>query len=469
MTAASAEAITVRDYRDIPGPRGLPFLGVAKQLLDDPFPMLERATVDYGGIVRIRMPGQRAFLLSDPELVKFAFVETERVITKPPSLIDRVHLALGTGLVTSTGDTWKRNRRIVNPVFTRDRLMGLEPLVHQAAQNTIDRWRDLTVIDIREEIGRALLELVIHGLFAASEEAMAHFDEIAGSLLTLFKFVARQFVAAIPYDLYLPTPLRIRSQRQRRVIDRIIAEMVARRRERGEKHDDILGLLMDATDPETGESLSLAEIADEVRTMFLAGYETTASALAFAFHLLSKHPMVRRKLEEELDRVLGGRLPTMSDLSDLPYTMQVFHETMRLYPPAWIIGREPVEDIELGGYHIPKGSLLFVSPWATHRSPHNWESPLSFDPDRFAPERRGSYHKFAYIPFGGGARKCVGTNLAMLEGPMLLASLAQRYRLDEIPGERLRIRGGLTLDIESGTRVMVTARQPKLAGQSTGG
>ncbi len=464
MTTASAEAVTARHHREIGGPRGLPFLGVAMQLLDDPFTLIEKATIEYGGIVRLRIPGQRAFLLSDPDLVKFAFVETERAITKPPPLIHRVDLALGKGLVTSTGDLWRRNRRIVNPVFTRERLAALEPLIHQTAQATIDRWRDLTVLDVREEMGRALLELVIHGLFSASAEVLEQFDAVARSLLTLFKFVARQFVSAIPYDLYLPTPLRVRSEIRRRHIDRVIGEMVARRRESGEDHDDILGLLMSATDPETGASLTLPEIADEVRTMFLAGYETTASALVFAFHMLSRHPLVRRRLEAELDEVLGGRLPGIEDLPNLPYTLQVFHETMRLYPPAWLIGREPVEDVELGGYLIPKGSLLFVSPWATHRSPRNWDAPLSFDPDRFAPEKRGTYHRFAYIPFGGGSRKCVGTNLAMLEGPLLLAALAQHYRLDAIPGEQLVIRGGLTLDIESGTRVSVTPRRPQIEG-----
>lgn len=465
-TAASAEAepevLTARDHHAVPGPRGVPLLGVARQLLVNPFQLIERCTVEYGGIVRMPMPGQKAFLLSDPELVKFALLETERSVIKPPPLIKRVDLALGMGLVTSSGETWRRNRRIVNPVFGKDRLRGLDPLVQRVAQETIDRWRGQRIVDVKVEMGRALLDVVIRGLFAASAEAMQRFDEIADSLLTLFRFVARQFVAAVPYDLYLPTPLRVRAEVHRRRIDRIIGEMVEARRRSGEEHDDMLGLLMSAVDEETGARLTLPEIADEVRTMFLAGYETTASALVFAFHLLSKHAHVRRRLEEELDAVLGGRLPSMDDVPNLPYTVQVFHETLRLYPPAWLIGRTLPEATELGGYLLPKDALLFVSPWATHRSPANWPAPLSFDPDRFAPENRGRVHRFAYIPFGGGSRKCVGTNLAMLEGPMLLAALAQHFRLDEVPGERLVVRGGLTLDVEGGTRAYVTPRQPTL-------
>ncbi len=459
---------TPRPYTEVPGPKGRPFLGVARELLDDPFTLVEQVTVEYGGIVRMPMPGQTAFLLSDPDLVQFAFVQTERAVIKPPALIQRVDMVLGTGLVTSVGETWKRNRRIVNPMFTRERLHGLGPLIETVLAETVERWQGRTMIDVRQEMGHALLDLVIRGLFAESQEAMARFDDIADSLLELFRFVARQFVSAIPYDLYLPTPSRLRARARRKRIDGIIADMVHKRRASGQQHGDILGLLMEARDPDTGEGLSLDEIADEVRTLFLAGYETTATALAFSLQLLAEHHVERERLEAEVDRVLGGRPPTLDDLPALTYTTQVFHEAMRLYPPAWLIGRELPEETEMGGYLLPKGALLFVSPWATHRSPANWEAPLAFDPDRFSPERRGDYHRFAYVPFGGGARKCVGTNLAMMEGVLILAGLVQRYRLEKVPGERLRMRGGLTLDLLAGFRMYVTPRQPALPRSVTG-
>lgn len=460
--AAQAETMAAADPRAVPGPRGLPVLGVARELLVDPFNLIERCTVEYGGMVRLALPGRSAYLLSDPELVKYALLETERAVRKPPSMIKRVHLALGLGLVTSEGELWRRNRRIANPVFTKERLRAMAPQVRQAAQETVDRWRGRTVIDLKEEFSRTLLELVIRGLFDAT--SIDRFDEIAASLLELLRFTVKMFVSAMPPHMYFPTPTRIRAEYHRRRFDRIVAEMIGARRAAGVQHEDVLAFFMDAVDEHTGERLTTEEIADEVRTMFLAGYETTATALVFACRLVSEHPLVRERLEAELDAVLGGRMPGIDDLHKLPYTVQVFHEALRLYPPAWLIGREMAETAEVGGYLLPKGTLMFVSPWATHRSPHNWESPLSFDPDRFAPENRDRYHKFAFIPFGGGSRKCIGTNLAMLEGPLLLAAVAQHYRLEMLPGERLVMHGGVTLNVESGTRMSVRPRQRGLPG-----
>lgn len=450
--------MTALDARSIPGPRGLPVLGVARDLLVRPFDLIEEVVAEYGGMVRLPLPLRSAILLSDPELVRFALLETERAVRKPPSMIKRIHLALGMGLVTSQGDLWRRNRRIANPVFTRDRLQALVPLVTAVADKTIERWRTLDEVDLKTEMSRAMLELVIDGLFDSA--SMNHFDEVAASLLELLRFTVKMFVSALPPHMYFPTPTRLRAEYHRRRFDRIVAEMIADRRAEGRQHEDVLAFFMDAVDETTGEALSIEEIADEVRTMFLAGYETTATALVFAFRLISEHPEARTKLEEELDEVLGGRTPTLDDLSDLPYTMQVFHEALRLYPPAWLIGREMAETAEVGGYVLPAGTLMFVSPWAAHRSPHNWDEPRAFRPERFAAENRDSYHKFAFVPFGGGSRKCIGTNLAMLEGPLLLASLAQKFRLESLPGEQLVLRGGVTLSVEGGTRMRVEPRSP---------
>lgn len=454
MTTESTAA--PRPYHDVPGPRGLPLIGVARDLLRDPFTLFEEITAAHGGLVRLPIPGQKTFLLSDPELIKFALLDNTGVVTKPVPLLERVDIALGKGLVTSVGETWRRNRRIINPVFARDRIQRLEPTIQAAARDTVDRWRGAAEIDLRSEMARTMLELVLEGLFSGSPLATSKFDQIAESLMVLLRFVTRLFMAAIPYDLYLPTPVRLRALWHRRRIDRIIDEMIEHRAEGGEA--DILSQLVDARDPETGAALSRSEVLDEARTAFLAGYETTATALFFAFLLLSRHPAAREEMEAELDRVLGGRMPTVADLAELPYTMQVFHETLRLYPSAWVIGRALAKPATLGGYRLPAGAQLHVSPWATHRSARNWPDPLRFDPSRFAPENRGAIHKFAYIPFGGGARKCIGTHLALLEGPMLLAGIAQHFRVDEEPGQTLRLGGGVAIDVLAGTRFRVTPR-----------
>lgn len=461
-TQLHLDAVSTPDYHAVPGPRGLPFLGVALRLLSDPFTLIERATLDHGGIARLRIPLRPGFLLSSPDLVQFALVETERAVRKPPAIIKRVYPALGRGLVTSEGALWKRNRRLVNPLFSKARLSGLEPAIRGAAIDTIERWSNRRVVDIKHEMGRTMLDVVLKGLFWAAPVAVERFEQLTVSLQELMKYAARVFVSAIPFDTYLPTVARLRVEYHRRRVDTIIQEMVDARRAEGVEHDDLLGMLMRATDDETGVRLTDEELADEVRTAFLAGYETTATALLFAFTMISQHPHVRAKLEDELDTVLGGRLPTMDDVKSLSYTMKVFHETLRLYPPAWMIMRELPEETEVGGYRLPKGALLFVSPWATHRNPEAWPSPLTFDPERFSPENRRNIHRFAFVPFGGGVRKCVGTNLALMEGPMLLAALAQRFRLDQLPGERLDVRGGLTLSVESGTRMSVTPRRRAL-------
>jgi len=438
----------------------MPVLGVARELLSDPFTLFDRVTIEHGGLVRLPIPGQRAFLISDPDLVRYALLDNTGTVTKPLPLLKRVDIALGKGLVTSVGETWRRNRRIINPVFTKERVAALEPMVQRSAGDTIDRWRTADEVDLRGEMAHTMLDLVIKGLFSSSPLALSKFDALAESFTGLMRFVTRLFMAAIPYDMYLPTPLHIRSVRHRKRVDGIFAEMIAHRRRTGEAHGDILGQLIEATDPETGERLTEPEIFDEIRTAFLAGYETTATALFFAFYCLSGAPEHRRTLEAELDRVLGGRMPTIADLRDLPFTMQVFHETLRLYPSAWVIGRALAREAELGGYRLPAGSQLYVSPWATQRSPRNWDDPLAFDPGRFSAEKRGGYHKFAYIPFGGGARKCIGTHLALMEGPLLLAAIAQHYRVDMLPGQALTLGGGVAIDIISGTRARVARREP---------
>jgi cytochrome P450 len=212
---------------------------------------------------------------------------------------------------------------------------------------------------------------------------------------------------------------------------------------------------MDARDQDTGEQMTDAQFRDEVMTIFLAGHETTASALSWTWYLLSIHPDVRARMHEELDRVLAGRPPTIEDLSQLAYTKQVVQEALRLYPPAWVVGRCPTEDDRIGGYFIPAGSLVFTCPWVTHRHPDFWEGPEGFDPERFAPQRVAERPRFAYFPFGGGPRQCIGNTFALVEAQLVLATVAQRWRLDLVPGTRvqpealitLRPRGGLPMTL----------------------
>ncbi len=434
----------------------LPLLGDYVALRRDPLALVHRAVRECGPITRLALGHLTAHVVVAPELVRQVLQEKHKNYAKQSVGYRKLRAFLGNGLLTSEGAFWLRQRRIMQPAFHRARINALAGDMAAAAERCAERWEPLaraqTPIDVSSEMMRTTLEIVGTTLFGT--DVRNDSQAVGRAMTTLLEEFQRRI--RLPFELprSWPTPGNRRLDEATRVVDGVVSRAIDQRRSNpagAEQRHDLLTLLLEARDEETGEGMSPAQLRDEVATLFAAGHETTANALSWAFVLLSQHPAVARALRAELARVLAGRTPTADDYAALPYTRAVVQETLRLYPPAWLMGRLAVEDDTLGGFHIPAGSLVFVSPWATHRVPALWPNPEGFDPERFLGDAAESRPPFAYFPFGGGPRVCIGNHFAMLESVLVLATLAQRFQVDLRPGVRaepeamvtLRPRGGL--------------------------
>ena len=404
----------------------------------------------YGDVVRLRFGLMTAHVISDPELVRQVLQERHRIYQKTTRGVYKLRLVLGLGLLTSDGDYWLRHRRIAQPAFHRRRIAGFADCMVGAAAEEMGRWTPDERFDLHASMMRLTLRVVADTLLGADIAARVA-EEVAAAVDTLVADTHRRINSIVDLPLHVPTFRNLRFTRAVGRLDEIVLELVRERRRNPQPTDDLLSMLLEARDEETGESMDDAQLRDEVMTIFLAGHETTANALTWSLYLLSLHPDVRRRLEQEVDRVLEGRAPGHADFALLPYTKQVIQEAMRLYPPAWMTARTPTQDDELGGFFIPKESLVFVCPWVVHRHPDHWQHPEGFDPDRFAERCSAGRHRYAYFPFGGGPRVCIGQGFAMLEAVLILAAITQRWRLNLYPGFEavpdplitLRPRGGV--------------------------
>jgi cytochrome P450 len=415
-----------------PGPRrGFPLAALAA-FRRDPLAFLERVHREHGDVAAWRFGRRRVYLLAHPELVRDVLVTRHRNFIKSRAL-QRARVILGHGLLTSEGDFHLRQRRLAQPAFHRERIAALGEQMVGFAGQTADAWRAGVEMDLPREMNRLTLAIAGKTLFGADVQAEA--DEIGSALtdaLEAFKRLTNPLGPLLD-KLPLPTTLRVRRASER--LDATIYRMIAARRASGEDRGDLMSMLLAARDEEgDGGGMTDLQLRDEVLTLFLAGHETTATALSWTWHLLAQHPEVEAKLHAELSAALAGRGPAASDLPRLAYTRAVLAESMRLYPPAWTIGREPKEEFEAGGYRIRAGTVVLVSPWLMHRDPRWWPDPLCFDPDRWTPEREAEQPRFAYFPFGGGPRKCIGEGFAWTEGILVLATLAQRWKLRHAPG-----------------------------------
>jgi cytochrome P450 len=348
-------------------------------------------------------------------------------------------LILGNGLFTSDGDFWRRQRRLAQPAFHRRRVAAFGDLMTDATLAMLERWRPSMAqrqpLDVATEFMHLTLEVATRALFSTSVERDV--DAIGHAITTLLNEVTFRFTFPFYPPLKVPTPRNRRFLAARATLDDVIYGIIAERRRRPGEHDDLLALLMEARDEETGEGMSDKQLRDEVITLFVAGHETTANALTWASYLLSTHVAVARKLYAEVDEGLQGRIPTAADLPNLPYTRMVVDETLRLYPPAWITNRRAIQADTICGYRIPADAIVSISPYVTHRDPTLWDNPESFDPERFAPECAAVRPHYAYFPFGGGPRQCIGKGFALMEATLVLALLAQHYELHLVPGRRV--------------------------------
>jgi cytochrome P450 len=446
--------VSVSRSLDAPGPPRPYPLANWLALQRNPLEFLEKVA-GYGDVARFRLGPVFVYLVNDPELIRSVLVTHADAYHKGRAL-ERARRLLGQGLLTSEGALHLRQRRLMQPAFHRERIAGYGETMVRYAGRAADRWKAGETIDVHKEMVALTLAIVGKTLFDADVEEEA--DEIGKALTEALELFQRLLM--VPYGevlekLPIPTTLRVRSARRR--LDATIARLIAERRRNPKDRTDLLTLLLLAQDTEgDGGGMTDTQLRDEAMTIFLAGHETTANALAWTWHLLSQNPEAEGRFHEELDRVLEGRAPGVADLPRLRYTEMVLSESMRLFPPAWILGRRAIVDQELGRHRIPAGSIVLLSQWITHRDARNFPDPLRFDPERFTAEAQASRPKFSYFPFGGGPRVCIGEGFAWMEGVLVLATVARRWRflpLDRVPVTpaamiTLRPKSGLPMRIE---------------------
>jgi cytochrome P450 len=432
-------------------------MGVLPEIRRDRLAFIGRLITEYEHVVKLPLINMTTYFVSHPEGVKRVLQDNHRNYMKG-RMLDTLRRVAGNGLFTSEGDFWLRQRRLMQPAFHRRRIEGLAELMTQTTGQMLDRWERTadqgSVIDIEGEMSRLTMSIVSQALFGQTED-----DEnkvISPAVTVLLEDVTFRFDRPLYPPDFIPTPRNRRFKKARDVLDRTIFGIIERRRRQGNPDRvDLLSMLMGARDEESGQGMDDKQLRDEVLTMFVAGHETTAVTLTWALYLLSRHPGVARRLRDELDQVLNGQPPTVDNLSKLTYTRMVLDETLRLYPAAWMLQRQAIDEDHICGYRIPAGAQISISPYAMHHHPAYWKNPEGFDPGRFRPGHEQDRPRFAYMPFGGGPRQCIGKSFSLMESQLILAMVAQRYALHLNPGHQvvaapkatLRPRGGMPMNL----------------------
>ena len=439
-----------------PGPRRTPRAVLPLALGREPLSFLRQLVRDYGDVSHITAAGEHIVVLNHPRLIRDVLVTHQRNFRKGRGL-ERARKLLGNGLLTSEGEEHLRQRRLIQPAFHKERVASYATAMTEYATRIQSRWADGATLDIAGEMMRLTLGVVGRTLFDADVEAQArNVGEALSSVLNSF------WTTMLPFaDLLekLPFPLLKRGKEARAELDAIIYGLIAERRKAPGDRGDLLSMLLLAQDEEQGgRGMSDTQVRDEAMTIFLAGHETTANALAWTWYLLSGAPEVEQSLHEEVDRVLSGRVPTVADLPRLPVVEQVITEAMRLYPPAWLIGRRAIGEYQVGGYTLPPRTIVLISPYVIHRDARFFAEPDRFIPSRWTPEFRQALTPFAYVPFGGGTRRCIGESFAWMELVLVTATLAQRWRLRLVPGHPVVTQPLVTLRMKHGLRMTAERR-----------
>lgn len=418
----------------------------------------EQLAREHGDVVNLRIWGNSTYLMSDPEMIRDVLV-THQFKFKKSRMMERIRILLGEGLLTSEGEYHKRQRRLVQPAFHRQRLDAYSAIIVECSVHARDRWKPGEPFDAAKEMIRLALAIVGRTLFRKALESEA--DEIGPAFTQVIEL--SDFLM-LPFSKYLEKfsipPLR-RFHMARERLDKTVYRMIAERRASGRDSGDLLSMLLLAQDESQnpgggGSGMTDKQVRDEAMTLLIAGHETTANVLTWAWYLLSQNPEAEKRFHGEIAEVLNGRLPALDDVPLLKYTEHVFAETLRLYPPAWVVGRRALEDFPAGPYTVPAQSWVLASPWVVQRDARWFPEPLQFRPERWAADE--SRPKFAYFPFGGGARGCIGERLAWMEGVLALATLGQKWRLRLEPGHPVETHARMTLRPKFGMRMVAEAR-----------
>lgn len=463
MMAATAKA------RKAPGPRGSLIMGNLAEYMQDPIAMLSRLRREYGDVARNPLGPYLTFLISHPDDIKHVLQDNHANYIRG-RFYDNFKPFFGEGLLTTDGDFWLRHRKLVQPLFHRRRVDTCSEEIQSSVDEMLRRWegysRSGEAFDIVPEMMHLTLSVLGKMIFGVD---VGHLAEVIGPAVRLG--VAAMMPQGNINDFlprWLPTPHNRQISTAKQTLTNVMDWVREQRTHMHRNGNDLSSLLLSAVDEETQERLTEKEVQDEMMTIFLAGHETTGSGLAWSLYALATHPEVRARLEEELQRTVGDRPPSAADLPNLPYLCMVIDECLRVYPPIWGFTRDAAGDDEIRGYRIPAGSSVFVSPYVTHRHPEFWQNPEAFDPERFATEVAVTRPRFAYFPFGGGPRQCIGIHMAKLQMQLAVAMVVQRYRFEAVPGHP--VERGATVSLRPVNGIQMTLepvrRTTMLAGHS---
>lgn len=427
--------------------------------LDRRFPMIRLDRLEFlkaqaarGDISHFRMGPYTVYFINHPDLIRDVLVVNADKFIKGRAL-QRSKSLLGNGLLTSEGEVHLRQRRMIQPAFHRNRIAGYTRSMTFYAEQMSDGWTDGETLDIDQEMMRLTLQIVAKTLFGTDVEDADEVGEALTTIVEMFNLLLLPFSEVLEK---FPFPHSIRLRRARKTLDSIIFKIIDERRSTGEDTGDLLSMLLAARDEDDGKAMSKTQVRDEALTLFLAGHETTANALTWTWYLLSQNPEAEARLHAELKSALGGRTPTIDDIPRLKYTEHVLAESMRLYPPAWGIGRQSIADHDLAGYAIPAGSTVLMSPAILHRDARFWENADEFSPDRWEAQNvKEAGSRNIYFPFGGGIRRCIGESFAWAEGILLIATLAGKWKMQLDPGQKIAARPLITLRPKCGMRMKV--------------
>ena len=438
------------------GPRGGRLMGNMREFNGDSLGFVERCAREFGDVVLTRFLYVPALFLYHPDHVEYVLATGSKNFVKSANFRSPFFRRLaGNGLVASEGDFWRRQRRLAQPAFHRNRVEAYARTMVAYAERMLSTWRDGRELDAHEEMTLLTQAVVAQTLFSADVSGDSR--EIGEALSRIVRPFASQTTLKWILDNRLPTPAHLRFNRDVRRIDRFVYRLIEGRRASGVDTGDLLSMLLNARD-EDGSGMDDRQLRDELMTIFLAGHETTAVGLTWAWYLLARNPGAEARLGAELEEVLGGRAPTVEDLPRLRYAEWVVKESMRLYPPAWAVGRECVRECEVGGYRVPKGMQVLLYPFVTQRDPRWFADPLAFRPERWGEESASRLPKFAYFPFGGGPRLCIGNYFATMEAVLVLSTVARRFRLRLAPGREVELLPAITLRPKRGLKVTLESR-----------
>jgi cytochrome P450 len=440
-----------------PGPKSRFLVGNFPLRRRDPLGLLTRWAREFGDVIYYRAFNFPVYFLNHPDHFEYVLVTNTRNFIKGRGF-QANRAIFGNGLLISEGDFWLRQRRLAQPAFHRDRIAAYAETMVAYTERMLGTWREGETRDVHLDMMRLTLEVVAKCLF---DFELAAELEVVGSALEAFMQQNRSGRMLLPILGKLPTPGNLRYRHAVRRLDRMVYDLIRRRRASGKGRGDLLTMLLEAEDVD-GSRMTDQQLRDETVNLMLAGHETTALALSWTWYLLSQHPEVEGRLWKELDEVLGGRAPTVEDVPRLVYTDRIVKESLRLYPPVYAMPRIALEDCKIGGYDVKAGASIVISQWVAHRDPRYYDDPERFSPDRWADGLEKRLPKFTYFPFGGGPRLCIGQPFAMMEAVLLLSTIAQRYQLRLAPKPPVEVWPTMTLRPKHGVHVVLVKRAPRL-------